>query len=50
MIAAADVFQEVVRFREIEGQRQKLDTTVVQRETWIKTKERMEAEVGRQRS
>jgi CubicO group peptidase (beta-lactamase class C family) len=39
MIAAADVFQEVSRFREIEGQRQKLDTTVVQRETWIKTKE-----------
>ncbi len=39
MVAAADVFQEISRFREIEGQRQKLDTSVVQRETWIKTKE-----------
>lgn len=39
LIAAADVFQELSRFREMEGQRQKLDTSVVQRETWIKTKE-----------
>jgi hypothetical protein len=39
MVAAADVFQELSRFREIQGQRQKLDTTVMQRETWIKTKE-----------
>jgi hypothetical protein len=39
MIAAADVFQEVSRFREIDGRRQKLDTSVVQRETWIKTDE-----------
>ena len=39
MIVAADVFQEVSRFREIEGQRRRLDTTVVQRETWVKTNE-----------
>lgn len=39
MIAAADMFQELSRFREIDGQRQKFETTVVQRETWIKTKE-----------
>jgi hypothetical protein len=39
MIASADVFQELSRFREFEGQRQKVETTVVQRETWIKTKE-----------
>ena len=39
MIAAAEVFQELSRFREVEGQRRRLDTTVVQRETWIKTKD-----------
>jgi hypothetical protein len=38
-IAAAEVFQEMSRFREIEGRRQKLETTVVQRETWIRTKD-----------
>lgn len=37
MVAAADVFQEISRFRDLEGQRQKVETTVVQRETWIKT-------------
>ena len=39
MVAAADVFQEVSRFREIDGRRGRLDTTVLQRETWIKTKD-----------
>ena len=37
MIAAVEVFQEISRFREVDGQRQKVETTVVQRETWIKT-------------
>jgi hypothetical protein len=39
VIASAEVFQELSRFRAFAGQRQKLETTVVQRETWIKTKE-----------
>lgn len=39
LIAAAEVFQEISRFREVDGQRQKVETTVVQRETWIKTTE-----------
>ena len=39
MVAVAEVFQEVSRFREIEGQRRKVETTVMQRETWIKTNE-----------
>ena len=33
------MFQEISRVREIDGQRQKVDTTVVQREIWIKTGE-----------
>jgi pimeloyl-ACP methyl ester carboxylesterase len=39
VIASADVFQELSRFREFEGQRQRFETTVVQRETWIKTRD-----------
>lgn len=39
LIAIADVFQEVSRFREIEGQRRKMDTTVMQRETWSRTEQ-----------
>lgn len=37
MVAAAEVFQEVTRFRQIEGQRRKVETSAEQRETWIKT-------------
>lgn len=39
MVAVAEVFQEVSRFREIDGQRRKVETSVMQRETWIKTHE-----------
>ena len=37
LIAVAEVFQEVTRYRELAGKRRKVDTSVVQRETWTKT-------------
>ena len=37
LIAVAEVFQEVSRFRDLEGKRRKVETSVVQRETWSKT-------------
>jgi hypothetical protein len=37
LIAVAEVFQEATRYRELEGQRRKVDTSVNQRETWSKT-------------
>jgi hypothetical protein len=37
LIAVAEVFQEVSRYRELAGKRRKVDTSVVQRETWLKT-------------
>jgi ketosteroid isomerase-like protein len=37
LIAIATVLQEASRFREMEGQRRKVDTSVIQDETWSKT-------------
>jgi len=37
LIAVAEVFQEATRYREMEGQRREVDTSVLQRETWSKT-------------
>lgn len=37
VIAVVEVFQEASRFRELEGQRRKVETSVMQRETWAKT-------------
>jgi hypothetical protein len=37
LIAVAEVLQEVSRYRELSGKRRKVDTSVVQRETWSKT-------------
>jgi hypothetical protein len=37
LIAVAEVLQEVTRYRELAGKRRKVDTSVVQRETWAKT-------------
>ena len=37
LIAVAEVFQEATRFRELAGKRRKVDTSVLQRETWAKT-------------
>jgi uncharacterized protein DUF4440 len=37
LIAVAEVFQEVTRYRELEGRRRRVDTSVIQRETWAKT-------------
>jgi len=39
LIAVAEVLQELTRYKELEGKRRKLDTSVVQRETWAKTPE-----------
>lgn len=39
LIAVAEVFQEVSRYRELTGKRRKVETSVVQRETWSKTAE-----------
>lgn len=36
LIAVVEVLQEVSRFRMLEGQRRRVDTSVVQRETWSK--------------
>src|SRR5678816_1638779 len=37
LIAVAEVFQEASRYRELAGKRRRVDTSVVQRETWAKT-------------
>ena len=39
LIAVAEVFQEATRYREMAGKRRKVDTSVLQRETWAKTAE-----------
>ncbi|MEK6280645.1 MAG: nuclear transport factor 2 family protein [Acidobacteriota bacterium] len=39
LIAIAEVLQEATRYRQIEGQRRRVDTSVYQRETWSKTAE-----------
>lgn len=39
LIAVAEVFQEASRTRELAGKVRKVDTSVVQRETWVKTLE-----------
>ena len=37
LIAVAEVLQEATRYRELGGQRRRVDTSVLQRETWSKT-------------
>jgi ketosteroid isomerase-like protein len=37
LIAVAEVLQEVTRYRDLANKRRKVDTSVVQRETWTKT-------------
>ena len=37
LIAVAEVLQEVTRYRELAGKRRKVETSVLQRETWAKT-------------
>lgn len=39
LIAVAEVVQEATRYRDLEGKRRKVDTSVVQRETWSRTPE-----------
>lgn len=39
LIAIAEVLQEATRYREIDGKRRRVDTSVKQRETWSKTSE-----------
>ena len=39
LIAVAEVLQEITRYRELAGKRRKVDTSVIQRETWAKTPE-----------
>lgn len=39
LIAVAEVLQELVRYRDLEGKRRKVETSVVQREIWAKTPE-----------
>lgn len=39
LIAIAEVLQEASRFRDMAGKRRKVETSVVQRETWAKTVE-----------
>ncbi|HKQ52046.1 MAG TPA: nuclear transport factor 2 family protein [Pyrinomonadaceae bacterium] len=39
LIAVAEVLQELSRYRELAGKRRKVDTSVMQRETWAKTNE-----------
>lgn len=39
LIAVVEVFQEVSRNRELAGKVRKVDTSVIQRETWVKTPE-----------
>ena len=37
LVAVAEVFQEVSRQRDLAGKLRKVDTSVLQRETWVKT-------------
>ena len=37
LIAVAEVFQEAARYRDLAGKRRKVETSVIQRETWTKT-------------
>ena len=37
LIAVAEVFQEAARYRDLAGKRRKVETSVIQRETWAKT-------------
>ena len=37
LVAVAEVFQEATRYRELAGKRRRVDTSVLQRETWVKT-------------
>lgn len=37
LIAVADVLQELTRYRDLAGKRRKVETSVLQRETWSKT-------------
>lgn len=37
LVAVVTVHQEVSRFRELAGKRRKIETSVVQRETWVKS-------------
>jgi hypothetical protein len=39
LIAVAEVLQKISRYRELDGKRRKVETSVVQRETWAKTPE-----------
>jgi hypothetical protein len=39
LIAVAEVLQELARYRDLEGKRRKVETSVVQREIWAKTPE-----------
>jgi hypothetical protein len=39
LIAVAQVLQEATRYRELAGKRRRVDTSVVQRETWAKTRD-----------
>jgi hypothetical protein len=39
LIAVAEVFQEASRTRELAGKVRKVETSVIQRETWVKTLE-----------
>ncbi|MDX6611287.1 MAG: hypothetical protein QOD75_473 [Blastocatellia bacterium] len=38
LIAVAEVFQEVTRFRDLLGKRREIHTSVLQRETWARTR------------
>jgi hypothetical protein len=37
LIAVAEIFQEASRYQELAGKRRKVETSVMQRETWAKT-------------
>jgi hypothetical protein len=37
LIAVAEIFQEAARFQDLAGKRRKVETSVMQRETWSKT-------------
>lgn len=39
LIAVAEVFQEAARYQDLAGKRQKVETSVIQREIWAKTSE-----------
>ncbi len=39
LIAVAEVFQGAARYRDFEGKRRKVETSVIQRETWTRTSE-----------